>query len=94
MNICSGKQKQVAEYYKKQEKLLEGFNEVDAFTELGVLPGSLTEVWAFNRYFMEADDFFLTFSFVSNKFSEGLTNKEANRFYFLSHVQIILHRKC
>lgn len=43
--ICSGKQKLLADYYKKQEKLLEGFNEVDAFTELGVLPGTLTEVW-------------------------------------------------
>lgn len=37
------KQKKLADYYKKQGKLLEGFNEVDAFTELGVLPGSLTE---------------------------------------------------
>ena len=71
MNICSGKQKQVAEYYKKQEKLLEGFNEVDAFTELGVLPGSLTEVWAFNCYFMETDDFSSHFLLFQTSFQKG-----------------------
>lgn len=32
------------EYYKRQEELLKGYNEVDTFTELGILPGSLTEV--------------------------------------------------
>ncbi|KAJ4836425.1 hypothetical protein Tsubulata_043004, partial [Turnera subulata] len=37
------RQKQIAEYYKKQVRLLEGFNEVDSFTELGVLPGGLSE---------------------------------------------------
>ncbi|XVF77823.1 hypothetical protein PTKIN_Ptkin14bG0078000 [Pterospermum kingtungense] len=37
------RQRKIAEYYKRQEKLLEGFNEVDIFSELGTLPGSLTE---------------------------------------------------
>ena len=39
-----GRQRKLAEYYKKQDKLLKGFNEVDSFTELGVLPGTLSEV--------------------------------------------------
>ncbi|KAL5811518.1 hypothetical protein ACOSQ4_028086 [Xanthoceras sorbifolium] len=37
------RQRKIADYYKRQVKLLEGYNEVDTFTELGVLPGSLTE---------------------------------------------------
>ncbi|XP_061336716.1 metal tolerance protein 10-like [Gastrolobium bilobum] len=37
------KQRKVAEYYKKQERLLEGFNEMEAMTETGFFPGSLTE---------------------------------------------------
>ncbi|MED6188325.1 Metal tolerance protein 9 [Stylosanthes scabra] len=37
------KQRKVAEYYKKQEKLLEGFNEMDTMAETGFFPGSLTE---------------------------------------------------
>ncbi|XP_017980583.1 PREDICTED: metal tolerance protein 10 [Theobroma cacao] len=37
------RQRKVSEYYKRQEKLLKGFNEVDTFNELGILPGSLTE---------------------------------------------------
>ncbi|KAI9161547.1 hypothetical protein LWI28_018509 [Acer negundo] len=37
------KQRKLAGYYKRQEKLLKGYNEVDTFTELGVLPGTLTE---------------------------------------------------
>ncbi|XVE74273.1 hypothetical protein DITRI_Ditri12bG0003800 [Diplodiscus trichospermus] len=37
------RQRKISEYYKKQEKLLNGFSEVDAFNELGILPGSLTE---------------------------------------------------
>ncbi|KAA8523407.1 hypothetical protein F0562_009830 [Nyssa sinensis] len=37
------KQTKIAEYYKKQENLLKGFNEMDAFIELGSFPGSLTE---------------------------------------------------
>nr|XP_033511262.1 metal tolerance protein 10-like [Nicotiana tomentosiformis] len=36
-------QKKVAEYYKKQERLLEGFNEMDTINECGYLPGNLTE---------------------------------------------------
>ncbi|KAK4253550.1 hypothetical protein QN277_010209 [Acacia crassicarpa] len=37
------KQRKVAEYYKKQERLLEGFNEIDTMNEMGFFPGSLTE---------------------------------------------------
>ncbi|PON98800.1 Cation efflux protein [Trema orientale] len=37
------RQRKIAEYYKKQVKLLKGFDEVDSFTELGILPGTLTE---------------------------------------------------
>ncbi|PRQ30381.1 putative cation efflux protein [Rosa chinensis] len=37
------RQKKVAEYYKRQNKLLKGFNELDSFSELGSWPGSLTE---------------------------------------------------
>ncbi|XP_065853496.1 metal tolerance protein 10-like [Euphorbia lathyris] len=37
------KQKRIAEYYARQESLLKEFNEVDTFTELGILPGVLTE---------------------------------------------------
>ncbi|KAF9674475.1 hypothetical protein SADUNF_Sadunf10G0131000 [Salix dunnii] len=37
------RQRKVSEYYRKQEKLLEGFNEMDSFTELGTLPEGLTE---------------------------------------------------
>ncbi|XP_076926087.1 metal tolerance protein 9-like [Bidens hawaiensis] len=33
----------VREYYKKQERLLEGFNEMETINELGCLPESLTE---------------------------------------------------
>ncbi|XP_009770453.1 metal tolerance protein 10-like [Nicotiana tabacum] len=39
----SKKQGKVAEYYEKQERLLEGFNEMDTVHESGFLPGSLTE---------------------------------------------------
>ncbi|XP_054794784.1 metal tolerance protein 9-like [Prosopis cineraria] len=37
------KQRKVAEYYKKQKRLLEGFSEMDTMTETGFFPGSLTE---------------------------------------------------
>ncbi|KAL2972266.1 hypothetical protein AAZX31_15G244900 [Glycine max] len=37
------KQRKVAEYYKKQESLLEGFNEMETMTETGGFPGTLTE---------------------------------------------------
>ncbi|XP_010260636.1 PREDICTED: metal tolerance protein 10-like [Nelumbo nucifera] len=37
-----GKQGKVAKYYKRQENLVKGFNEMETVTELG-LPGSLTE---------------------------------------------------
>ncbi|KAB2601865.1 metal tolerance protein 10-like [Pyrus ussuriensis x Pyrus communis] len=37
------KKYKVEEYYKKQERLLEGFSEMETMTEEGWLPGSLTE---------------------------------------------------
>ncbi|KAK7257250.1 hypothetical protein RIF29_31092 [Crotalaria pallida] len=37
------RQKKLAEYYKKQERLLKGYQEVDSYTDLGTLPGNLTE---------------------------------------------------
>ncbi|QCD85973.1 ferrous-iron efflux pump FieF [Vigna unguiculata] len=37
------KERKVAEYYKKQEKLLEGYNDMDSMTETGYFPGTLTE---------------------------------------------------
>nr|ASM90222.1 cation efflux family protein [Sesuvium portulacastrum] len=37
------KQGKVAEYYKKQERLLEGFTEMETINETGCFPGSLTE---------------------------------------------------
>lgn len=37
------KQGRIAEYYKQQERLLEGFNEMETINESGCLPGTLTE---------------------------------------------------
>ncbi|KAL8126655.1 hypothetical protein AgCh_013784 [Apium graveolens] len=37
------KQGKIAEYYEKQEKLLESFTEMETINETGCLPGSLTE---------------------------------------------------
>ncbi|BAT93143.1 Metal tolerance protein [Vigna angularis] len=37
------KQRKVAEYYKQQESLLEGFTEMETMTETGGFPGALTE---------------------------------------------------
>ncbi|XP_022943489.1 metal tolerance protein 9-like [Cucurbita moschata] len=37
------RQRNVAKYYERQESLLKGFNEVDSYNELGVVPGTLTE---------------------------------------------------
>jgi len=43
--ICVlGKQRKVAEYYKQQERLLEGFTEMETITETGGFPGALSEV--------------------------------------------------
>ena len=41
------RQRNVAKYYERQESLLKGFNEVDSYNELGVVPGTLTEVSLF-----------------------------------------------
>ncbi|KAM3684046.1 hypothetical protein ACB098_11G013600 [Castanea mollissima] len=37
------KRSKVADYYKKQERLLEGFTEMETMAENGCMPGSLTE---------------------------------------------------
>ncbi|XP_062170051.1 metal tolerance protein 10-like [Alnus glutinosa] len=37
------RRRKIARYYKSQETILKGFNEVDGFTDQGKLPGSLTE---------------------------------------------------
>ncbi|ESW21185.1 hypothetical protein PHAVU_005G049300 [Phaseolus vulgaris] len=37
------KQRKVAEYYKQQERLLEGFTEMETITETGGFPGALSE---------------------------------------------------
>ncbi|KAL2347735.1 hypothetical protein Fmac_001735 [Flemingia macrophylla] len=37
------RQRKLAEYYKRQERLLKGYQEVDSYTDLGTLPGNLTE---------------------------------------------------
>ncbi|RWR85681.1 metal tolerance protein 10 isoform X1 [Cinnamomum micranthum f. kanehirae] len=37
------KQGKIAQYYRRQEELLQGFTEMETFTELGCAPGSLTE---------------------------------------------------
>ncbi|CAL0326373.1 unnamed protein product [Lupinus luteus] len=37
------KQRKVAEYYKNQERLLEGFTEMETMAETGFFPGTLTE---------------------------------------------------
>ncbi|XP_022734253.1 metal tolerance protein 9-like [Durio zibethinus] len=41
--LSMDKDRKFSEYYNRQEKLLKGFNKEDAFNELGILPGSLTE---------------------------------------------------
>lgn len=42
--LTAEKRNKVADYYEKQERLLEGFVEMETVTETGRLPGSLTEV--------------------------------------------------
>ncbi|KAK3428441.1 hypothetical protein EUGRSUZ_F04469 [Eucalyptus grandis] len=37
------KERKIAEYYEKQESLLEGYNEMEAMTDSDCFPGSLTE---------------------------------------------------
>ncbi|RYQ86599.1 hypothetical protein Ahy_B10g106255 isoform A [Arachis hypogaea] len=37
------RQKKLAEYYKRQERLLKGYQEVDSFTDLGMLPSQMTK---------------------------------------------------
>jgi hypothetical protein len=49
--LISGKPTKVTEYYRKQKKLLEGFNEMEAMDEAGGFPGSLTEVSCFGLIF-------------------------------------------
>jgi hypothetical protein len=45
--LISENKRKVAEYYKQQERLLEGYNDMDTMTETGLFPGSLTEVYYF-----------------------------------------------
>lgn len=40
----SEKERKVSEYYKKQEKLLEGFNEMETINETGFVSGAPTVV--------------------------------------------------
>ena len=40
----SEKERKVSEYYKKQEKLLEGFNEMETINETGFVSGAPSEV--------------------------------------------------
>lgn len=40
----SEKERKVSEYYKKQEKLLEGFNEMETINETGFVSAAPTEV--------------------------------------------------
>ncbi|KAF5728123.1 metal tolerance protein 10 [Tripterygium wilfordii] len=42
-SFLSGKEHKVSEYYKKQKRLLEGFNEMETMTDSGCLHGNLTE---------------------------------------------------
>lgn len=42
--ILAGRKRRVKAYYKKQESLCEGFNEMETITKSGSLPGALTEV--------------------------------------------------
>lgn len=51
--IFSEKQGKVEAYYKKQEELFEGLNEMETMSKSGFLPGALTEVgpqWLFYPY--------------------------------------------
>lgn len=52
------RQRKVAKYYEKQESLVKGFNEVDSYNELGVVPGTLTEVSPFSLSLSNTHTFF------------------------------------
>ena len=69
----AGRHKKISEYYRWQEKLLEGFNEVESFVELGISPGSLTEVCCFCPFP------FLSFSFFVLDFQSLKSNTSAYR---------------
>lgn len=60
VHLTTGKRSKVADYYKKQERLLEGFNEMETMNESGCLPESLTEVgfaWVFFFFFNNRTSF-------------------------------------
>jgi hypothetical protein len=38
------RQRKLSKYYKRQQVLLKGYQEVDSYIDLGTLPGNLTEV--------------------------------------------------
>ena len=50
--LTVGKRSKVADYYKKQGRLLEGFTEMETVAANGYVPGSLTEVGC-----VQLDDF-------------------------------------
>ena len=50
--LTVGRRSKVADYYKKQERLLEGFTEMETMAENGYMPGNLTEVGC-----VQLDDF-------------------------------------
>ena len=50
--LTVGRRSKVSDYYKKQERLLEGFTEMETMAENGGMPGSLTEVGC-----VQLDDF-------------------------------------
>ena len=50
--LTIGKRSKVADYYEKQERLLEGYTEMETMAENGYMPGSQTEVGC-----VQLDDF-------------------------------------
>jgi len=50
--LTVGKRSKVADYYKKQGRLLEGYTEMETMAENGYMHGSLTEVGC-----VQLDDF-------------------------------------
>lgn len=56
--MISERQRKLAEYYKRQERLLKGYQEVDSYTDLGMLPGNISEVLKKKMNFCSFIDFF------------------------------------
>ena len=47
LSAGQGPEDVIAEYYQQQVEMLEGFNEMDALTDRGFLPG-MSKVWSIN----------------------------------------------